>query len=429
MSLTTRDLVSVFTYLAEFWIAYLYFGSIFERKRSKGAVILIGLSIYTAGLVQFVFLYNLLLNLTVSFLRNILFLFLCHRAKPVKGVLSCIAFDVLTAVTEWFTMLLTSMVTKGGINQLLEGTASYFVMVVICKTLLLLACLLLARFVLSRGTDGAARTPVFLFLLPTCAIFLFMTIWKAMTETPSIRLYAAVGSTALFVSVLLSFILYGSAMRRNEELFRLQSAYEKAQTDKEYYAILDKRNEEVRLFIHDEKNRLAVLQSMDDADEIHRYVEQILGELQDVSPVGNTQNKMLDLVLGKYDAQCRMRGVRFSYATLTANLSFMEDVDLVALLGNVLDNAVEAAQNAEDKWIELSVESKVAGVTTLTCENSAQNAPLTRGGLLRTTKENAAHHGVGVKSVSRIAKKYDGKYDWSWDEDKKIFTARVTFER
>ena len=429
MSLTTRDLVSVFAVLAEFWIIYLYFGSIFERKRSKGAVVLIGLGIFAVELAQFVFLYNVPLNFTVNLLRNILFLFLCYRAKPVKGVLSCVAFEVLTAITEWFTMLILSMVTNGDINQLLEGTASYFVIAVICKTLLLLACLLLARFVLSRGTDGATRTPVFLFLLPTCAIFLYITLWKAMTETPSIRVYVTVGSAALFVSVLLSFILYGSAMRRNEELFRLQSAYEKAQADKDYYAILDRRNEEVRLFIHDEKNRLAVLQSMDDADEMHRYVTEILGELQDVSPVGNTQNRMLDLLLGKYDAQCRMLGVRFSYATLTANLAFLEDADLVALLSNVLDNAVEAAQNAEDKWIELSVESKVAGVTTLTCENSAQNAPLTRGGLLRTTKENAAHHGVGVKSVSRIAKKYDGKYDWSWDEDKKIFTARVTFER
>ena len=429
MSLTARDLVSVFAVLAEFWIIYLYFGSIFERKRSKGAVILIGLGILAAELAQFVFLNILLLNFMVSLLRDLLFLFLCYRAKPVKGVLSCIAFEVLIAITEWFTMLITSLVTKGDINALMKTAASYFIMALTCKTLLLLSSLLLARFVLSRGTDSTARTPAFLFLLPTCAIFLFMTIWKAMTETPSIRVYAAVGSVALFVSVLLSFILYGSAMRRNEELFRLQSAYEKAQTDKEYYALLESRSEEMRTFVHDEKNRLAVLQSMHDADEMHAYVAGILGELQTAAPVGNTQNKMLDLVLGKYDAQCRMLGVRFSYATLTANLSFMEDVDLVALLGNVLDNAVEAARNAGDGWIELSVESKVAGVTTLTCENSASVAPVARGGLLRTTKENAAHHGVGVKSISRIAKKYGGQFDWSWDGGKKIFTARVTFER
>ena len=429
MSLTARDLVSAFAVLAEFWIIYLYFGSIFERKRSKGAVILIGLGILAAELAQFVFLNILLLNFMVSLLRDFLFLFLCYRAKPVKGVLSCIAFEVLIAITEWFTMLITSLVTKGDINALMKTAASYFIMALTCKTLLLLSSLLLARFVLSRGTDGAARTPAFLFLLPTCAIFLFMTIWKAMTETPSIRVYAAVGSVALFVSVLLSFILYGSAMRRNEELFRLQSEYEKAQTDKEYYALLESRSEEMRTFVHDEKNRLAVLQSMHDADEMHAYVAEILGALQTAALVGNTQNKMLDLVLGKYDAQCRMLGVRFSYATLTANLSFMEDVDLVALLGNVLDNAVEAARNAGDGWIELSVESKVTGVTTLTCENSASCAPTVRGGTLQTTKENAAHHGVGVKSISRIAKKYGGQYSWNWEEDKKVFTAHVIFER
>ena len=99
-----------------------------------------------------------------------------------------------------------------------------------------------------------------------------------------------------------------------------------------------------------------------------------------------------------------MLGVRFSYVTLTANLAFLEDADLVALLGNLLDNAVEAAQSADDKWIELSVESKVAGVTALTCENSASCAPTVRGGTLQTTKENAAHHGIGIKSIVRTAK-------------------------
>lgn len=424
-----HNLVSVGVYLIEFFVAYLYLNAIFERKRSKVAVILIGLGIYALSLIQYLFLYLFALNVTVGVLRCLLLVFLCYRAKPFKSILASITLEGVLNLTEWIAIVATTAVTDGDINQYLTSLPVYIVIVVLAKTLYLLCATLLARFVFSRDRDPLSRTPAFLFLFPLCALFADVTLWKAVTEAPSIRPFVAVGSVAILAAVLLTYVFYGNTVRRNEELFRLQSAFEKAQTDKEYYALLESRGEELRTFVHDEKNRLAVLQSMDDADEMHQYVTQILGTLQTAAPVGNTQNKMLDLVLGKYDAQCRMLGVRFNYTAMNANLSFMEDVDLVALLGNVLDNAVEAAQAADDKWIELSIESKVAGVTILTCKNSAQNAPLTRGGLLRTTKENAAHHGIGVKSIARIAKKYDGQYKWSWDNQANVFIARIIFER
>ena len=424
-----HNLVSVGVYLVEFWVAYLYLNAIFERKRSKSAVILIGLGIYAVSLLQYVFLYSIVLNMTVGILRCLLLAFVCYRAKPFKSILASITLEGLLNLTEWIAIAVTTAVTNGDINQYLTSLSVYIVVVVLSKTLYLLCATLLARLVFSHDRDPLARTPVFLFLFPLSAIFVDITMWKAVTEAPSIRPFVAAGSVAILVAVLLTYVFYGNTVRRNEELFRLQSAYEKAQTDAQYYALLESRSEELRTFVHDEKNRLAVLQSMDDADEMHAYVAEILGELQTSAPVGNTKNKMLDLILGKYESQCRMLGVRFSYATLNANLSFLEDVDLVALLGNLLDNAVEAAQQADDKWIELSIGNKVAGVTMLTCENSAARAPVARGGVLRTTKENAAHHGVGVKSISRIAKKYGGSYTWSWDALSSVFTARVVFER
>jgi hypothetical protein len=44
-------------------------------------------------------------------------------------------------------------------------------------------------------------------------------------------------------------------------------------------------------------------------------------------------------------------------------------------------------------------------------------------------KENAAHHGVGVKRISRISGKHVGQFGRNRDADKKIVTARVVFER
>lgn len=130
-----------------------------------------------------------------------------------------------------------------------------------------------------------------------------------------------------------------------------------------------------------------------------------------------------ELVADRVHALLQTRNVPHTVDVCTDSAAFRTDAPVydMAFLDVAMQppDGIEVAQNADGKWIELTVECKVAGITALTCENGARNTPLTRGGLLRTTKENAAHHGVGVKSISRIAKKHGGQCDWNWDENKK----------
>ncbi|MDY5991666.1 MAG: ATP-binding protein [Oscillospiraceae bacterium] len=110
----------------------------------------------------------------------------------------------------------------------------------------------------------------------------------------------------------------------------------------------------------------------------------------------------------------------------TANLSYFENSDLTTLLGNILDNAVEAARDSERRKIDLSL-NKMNGFDILTCTNSSDNRPCVVGNNLKTTKKEADLHGLGIKSIKRIAKKYSGSFEWSYDDAQKEFTVYVAF--
>ena len=141
---------------------------------------------------------------------------------------------------------------------------------------------------------------------------------------------------------------------------------------------------------------------------------------------GNTKNKMLDLMINKYQYICETERIEFYVSIKTANLLFIESPDLISMLGNLLDNAVEAAKNSTERKIDLSI-NRVNGLDILTCTNSCDTSPQATGKILKTTKNDDGVHGLGVRSIKSVVKKYKGDFDWSYNEKTKEFAVYIAF--
>ena len=111
-----------------------------------------------------------------------------------------------------------------------------------------------------------------------------------------------------------------------------------------------------------------------------------------------------------------------------SNLAFIIDDDLVAMLSNLLDNAVEAAKNSKNAYINLSVKNEKSFVV-LRVVNSCAVAPEANGKLLKTTKNDASVHGYGTKSIRKTAKKYNGICEWHYDETEGSFSFTILFNK
>lgn len=91
-------------------------------------------------------------------------------------------------------------------------------------------------------------------------------------------------------------------------------------------------------------------------------------------------------------------------------LSFICENDIYALLGNILDNAIEASEKRkkdEERVVNISTISK-EGFIRIHEENFFDGDLIYENNVLKTTKQNKLYHGFGVKSIKLIAEKYHG---------------------
>ena len=112
--------------------------------------------------------------------------------------------------------------------------------------------------------------------------------------------------------------------------------------------------------------------------------------------------------------------------SLNAQIEYlpMEDADFVVMLGNILDNAIEAAQICEigKREVNLSVRN-VNEMFILQLTNTSTQLPKMRKGQFITTKNEADKHRWGLESVRHIVEKYKGNIDFKYDE--KMFQVNI----
>lgn len=87
----------------------------------------------------------------------------------------------------------------------------------------------------------------------------------------------------------------------------------------------------------------------------------------------------------------------------------LPESEMIRLIGNVIDNAIEAAEQCESKWIKIQLKV-VKGMLVLRVTNSKlkEHSPLANG--MQTTKENKKEHGIGRKVIKKIVSRNKGYF-------------------
>lgn len=136
------------------------------------------------------------------------------------------------------------------------------------------------------------------------------------------------------------------------------------------------------------------------------YINDMKSFLQNPDEIVSSGNVEMDSLLN-YMLQWAKRDL----TTVTVNVSVPENIlpafDINMILGNLLENAIEAARQSEEKMLEVLVYYQ-QGVMTIDIKNSF-SGELRKGrkGFL-TTKVEKGNHGTGLSSVKQVVEKYDG---------------------
>ena len=191
------------------------------------------------------------------------------------------------------------------------------------------------------------------------------------------------------------------------EMAQLQSIlhmqYESYRISEESMALIDRK-------YHDLKHQIAVLRSEATSDQSRDYLDQMTQEIKAYEAMNKTGNRVLDTILSAKTVQCQNMGITLTCVADGALLDFMDPMDLSALFGNALDNAIEGVKGLSDpekRLIHLSV-ARQKGFLRVRVENCYQGELRFENGIPATTKKDLRYHGFGIRSIRDTTAKYGG---------------------
>lgn len=199
----------------------------------------------------------------------------------------------------------------------------------------------------------------------------------------------------------------------------------KLQYQTQYTTAVQQQEESVKKQRHDIKNSMTVLHKLaeqGDMNGIRKYIQQYIEHYHtDISFV-HTNHDIVDAIINTKLSYAHEMGIN-TVCLIDSNLPKISDTDYCSLLGNMLDNAIEASQNNKN-----SPEIILEMVSTNTqlrirVKNKIQKSILNTNPYLRTTKSVPRKHGYGISILKEIAARYDGSTDF-FEEDS-YFIAQV----
>lgn len=277
---------------------------------------------------------------------------------------------------------------------------------------LIFICELVIEKMITIHKDTEAVQNVSLALMPVCSIVVIALLIYSGTCSD---IGLTIVSIGLLIANFLMLYLYNLLLHSISQQYEMEMLKTQVQVYANQLNVILRGEEKIKALRHDMKhhlNELMLLANKHDAAEIQEYLDQMKSFLQNPNELVESGNLEIDSVLN-YMLQKAKKELETVDIKVVLPEKVRHSFDLNVLLGNLLENAIEAASKMENKYLSVDITLK-RGILKVKIENSFESARILREEqqgedmVLKTTKPFADQHGIGLKNVKKIVEKYDG---------------------
>ena len=288
--------------------------------------------------------------------------------------------------------------------------------------IIIIAITVLLFFVLQRYLT-TSKNLVTLLVVDTLIIFILLRLEHKITFLFLLLFIVSIGlllfltykyqETSIYISFLIATIFL---LAENNQIF-MRKSYEESATEYQN-KILDKQVEEVqniyltmRSWRHDYHNHLQKLKAhimMNQIKEANQYLNELEIDLDNVNQLVESGNINLDAILNSKISLAIKNKIQINYKAIVPKKLTISDIDLCVLIGNLIDNAVEACEKIKDDRLKFT--RLYIGVFKqqlyISVSNSTNEIIKKLDDEYITTKRG--NHGHGLKRINNIVNKYGG---------------------
>lgn len=297
----------------------------------------------------------------------------------------------------------------------------------IVSAFMILACLLMTGKIITIHKNVERTQNVSLILVPLCSI---AVIWFLAYSYSCEEVGIAIVALGLLVINFFMLYLYNQLLRSISQKYETEMLKNQVQIYANQLDVICQSEEKAKALRHDLKhhmNELKLLANKYGAVEIQDYIDRMEYFIHNPKEIVSSGNVEIDSVLNYM-----MQKAKAELKTVTVKVILPEEIkhsfDLNVLIGNLLENAIEAARHTDIKYLNVYIALQ-RGVLKIQIDNSFVTGILSEKGerdggrVFLTTKNRNEQHGIGLQNVKKIVESYNGNMEIQTNGD--IFRVKL----
>jgi two-component system, LytTR family, sensor histidine kinase AgrC len=418
-------IVDIFGSVLEVLVLYYFFKRVllFERKSifHKASINIVSIFMHTA-----ISSYVLSSNVApiLFFVVVVLYGSFMYKDRFIKKLLFSLLIYVLGMLSEIIVGITLSTINSISIETAQSNIYVYLQGIIISKLLLYFLFRIIGLFEFNNKIEINIKSVLSVFIIPLSSIvsiYYFANVAYKTDKVVSSAVLLVVTALTIVSNIATFYLLERqiklqkteSTLKNLEKQYKLQADY---YTELKQNMIMSNKN------VHDIKNFIAGISSYIDnqkTDMAKEKIEEFYGKIPSIKKIETGNDAVNALVQSKLkDINDEIPDNMIS--VLIPDELKIDDIDICILIGNALDNAIEACKKLADKKSRM-LEMKMFpanGQLSMLFVNAKEKTPAKTTGIFKTTKADSFMHGFGIENMKNICRKYDGTISFEQTEDR-----------
>ena len=281
--------------------------------------------------------------------------------KPLRRIIECEALVFCMSVCESLGVILLQCILQAADIKNVNETMLYCLEVTFSKVILIfLYYTFINRFV-KKSDIPYAKTRYIMYGIILLYNLINMGVIVENFKNGEENYLCAVNMGCIVLADL--YLLYFVKMADEKNYYEKQliALEQQAKVQYEYYLTQTKKYDQTVHILHDVNKHIKAIEGLYGAEQGNtagEYAAEIRELLKPLIPVQYTENPILNILLTDKESVMREKGISVTIKVDNVNLNFLAPIDITTIFGNLLDNAIEAAEKLEGgKYISIKIGS------------------------------------------------------------------------
>lgn len=401
--------LAVLTNLFSILLYYAFIKSVLKRKAEKPLdyILIVVLYVLNALTVYYV---SPVPKFIVLIALSIVFTMLIFKVSFKKSLLANLLYNAITISIQMIGLLVMMRVTGKEWSQITNNES--FIGDLSCQIVMFLIVMVM-NTVFRKGVltnlDIKGWITFALYPLFTIIAVLVLAFSVDKKSVDDVYIGMVILASGMFILSIAIFMLIDNVVRRENVIHEKEIMLGQTEHLNQMYRSLSEEREKQKARSHDYINHLNVMLMLareGKTDEQIRYIEEQLGkEVQSVDII-DTGNPLINAVLNIKYLEAKEKGIIIPFIADNLKDIKISDSDLVTIITNILDNAIEAVLKCDEKHIVFKIIKDRGTLIIDSTNNYKGELPADQDFV--TTKSDKKSHGFGLANIKNTVKANNG---------------------